>query len=160
MTSNNDYGGVFMSTTYCTRQDLEALWPASALVASVDDDGDGTLSALEESYLLRTIERACTFLDARLAQRYRLADLPGNRWCRDAAAVLAVYWLATRRGGPAPAHLQEQYDACLRQLAQILAGQARLPDVPDRPGNLPAVQRFIVRWDATGPTVRPDLWCV
>ena len=149
-----------MATMYCTLQDLQALWPASELVASVDDDGDGTLSPLEESYLQRAIERASTFLDVRLGQRYRLADLPGNRWCRDAAAVLAVYWLATRRGGPAPPALQEQYDACMRQLAQIVAGQARLPEVPDRPGNLPAVQRFSVLWDARGPIVRPDQWCV
>lgn len=149
-----------MTTTYCTREDLEAFWPASALIASVDDDGDGVLSPLEESYLQRAIERASTFLDARLALRYRLADLPGNRWCRDACAVLAVYWLVSRRGNPPPPHLQEQYDACLRQLAQIVAGQARLPDVPDRSGSLPAAQRFVVRWDGSGPSVRPDGWCV
>jgi phage gp36-like protein len=149
-----------MTTTYCTRQDLEALWPQSALLASVDDDGDGVLSPLEESYVERAIQRASAFLDARLGQRYRLADLAGNRWCRDACAVLAVHGLATRRGGPAPASLQELYDAYLRQLAQIVAGQARVPDVPDPPGNLPAAQRFVVRWDASGPIVRPDGWCV
>lgn len=146
-------------TAYCTRADIEALWPPGDLIASVDDDGDGVLSPLEESHIERAIERAGWFLEARLCLRYRPADLAANPWCREACAVLAAWWLACRRGGPPPA-LQSLYDACRMQLDQIVAGRARLPGVPDAPGNLPAAQRFTLHWEQRSAVVRRDLWCV
>src|SRR5215468_7294646 len=100
-----------MTQTYCTKADIEAIWPPADLLASVDDDASGTLSATEEGYIDRAIERAANHINARLDTRYRLADLAGNTWCRDANAALAAYWLSTRRGAAAPAHLQQQYDA-------------------------------------------------
>ena len=100
-----------MTQTYCTKTDIEAIWPAASLLASVDDDTNGSLSATEEGYITRAIERAANILNARLEVRYRVADLAGNSWCRDANAAIAAYLLSTRRGAAAPDHLQEQYDA-------------------------------------------------
>jgi hypothetical protein len=96
---------------YCTKADIEAIWPPANLLASVDDDTSGTLSATEDGYITRAIERAANQMNGRLEMRYRLADLAGNTWCRDANAAIAAYLLSTRRGAAAPAHLQEQYDA-------------------------------------------------
>src|SRR5437868_2460553 len=108
-----------MSTqTYCTKTDIEAIWPAAELLASVDDDGSTTLSATELGYIDRAIERAANFINARLEMRYRLADLAANTWCRDANAALAAYWLSTRQGDPAPAQLQQQYEAYVTALAE------------------------------------------
>ena len=88
-----------MSTqTYCTQNDIEAIWPPADLLASVDDDASGTLSATEEAYITRAIERAANFMNARLELRYRLSDLAANSWCRDANAAIAAYWLSMRRG--------------------------------------------------------------
>src|SRR5438093_13174295 len=116
-----------MTQTYCTRSDIEAIWPPASLVASVDDDGNGTLSATEESYITRAIERAANFINSRLEMRYRLTDLATSTWCRDANAAIAAYWLATRRGAAAPAQLQQQYDAYVAALAEIAAGRLKVP---------------------------------
>jgi phage gp36-like protein len=132
-----------MSTqTYCTKTDIEAIWPPTELLASVDDDGGGTLSATELAYIDRAIERAANFINARLEMRYRLADLAANTWCRDANAALAAYWLSTRQGGPAPAQLQQQYEAYLTALAEIAAGRLKLPQQIDSFDTSPGVTNF------------------
>src|SRR6478672_2212277 len=112
---------------YCTKSDIEAIWPPADVLASVDDDVNGTLSATESGYIDRAIERAANFINARLEMRYRLSDLAANTWCRDANAAIAAYWLSTRRGAAAPAQLQQQYDAYLALLTDIAAGKIKLP---------------------------------
>src|SRR5947209_4482714 len=47
-----------MTQIYCTKSDIDAIWPPADVLASVDDDGNGTLSATEASYIDRAIERA------------------------------------------------------------------------------------------------------
>jgi phage gp36-like protein len=137
-----------MSTqTYCTRSDIEAIWPPASLLASVDDDANGSLSPTEEGYITRAIERAANLLNASLELRYRLADLAANAWCRDANAAIAAYWLSTRRGGPAPAHLQQQYDAYVASLVEIAAGRLKLPQQSESFDNRGTVTNFETRLD-------------
>ena len=130
--------------TYCTKTDLEAIWPPDDLLASVDDDASGTLSPTEEGYITRAIERAANIINSRLALRYTLAGLAANAWCRDANAAIAAYLLSTRQGAAAPAHFQQQYDELLDDLDRIAAGRLRVPEAPEshRPG--PSVTNFAV----------------
>lgn len=132
-----------MSTTYCTKADIEAIWPPASLLASVDDDVSGTLSATEEGYITRAIERAAGHMNTRLAVRYDLADLAASDWCRDANAAIAAFFLANRRGVAVPAHLQQQYDAYEASLNEIAAGRQRVPDVADSHDHAPSVTNFI-----------------
>jgi phage gp36-like protein len=132
---------------YCARADIEAIWPPASVLASVDDDATGTLSATEESYIARAIERGANVINARLEVRYRLSDLAANTWCRDANAAIAAYWLATRRGAAAPAHLQQQYDAYVEALAQIAVGKQKVPQQGESFSALPEVVNFAVRMD-------------
>ena len=118
-----------MTTIYCTAADLEAIWDPAALLASVDDDADNTLDALEQTYLDRAIERAAGRMNAYLETRFTVSSLAGNAWCRDANSAIAVYLLAIRRGEPAPAVLQEQYDAYFHDLHEIAAGRLNIPGV-------------------------------
>jgi phage gp36-like protein len=133
-----------MTTTYCTKTDLEALWPPDDLLDSVDDDLSGTLSATEEAYITRAIERAANLMNARLAVRYKIADLAANPWCRDANAAIAAFLLATRRGAAAPAHLTEQYETYVSLLDRIAVGFLRVPDAAEsfEPG--PSVTNFAI----------------
>lgn len=132
-----------MSTqTYCTKTDIEAIWPPAELLASVDDDGGGTLSATELGYIDRAIERAANFINARLEMRYRLSDLAANTWCRDANAALAAFWLSTRKGDPAPAQLQQQYEAYVAALVEIAAGRLKLPQQIDSFDTSPGLSNF------------------
>src|SRR5262245_4934525 len=136
-----------MTQTYCTKTDIEAIWPPASLLASVDDDTSGTLSPTEEAYITRAIERAANLINSRLAMRYQLVDLAANTWCRDANAAIAAYWLSTRRGLAAPAHLQQQYDAYAAQLAQIAAGFMKVPQQPESFAAVPGVVNFEVHMD-------------
>jgi phage gp36-like protein len=130
--------------TYCTQADIEAIWPPDDLLASVDDDASGTLSATELGYIARAIERAANHMNARLALRYTLADLAANEWCRDANAAIAAYWLATRQGAAAPAQLTQQYEAYTSALDEIAAGRLCVPGAADRADNLPGVTNFTI----------------
>ncbi len=137
-----------MSTQiYCTQSDIEAIWPPADVLASVDDDASGTLSATETGYIDRAIERAANFINARLEMRYRLADLTANTWCRDANAAIAAYWLSTRRGAAAPAQLQQQYDAYMAQLVAIVAGSIKLPQQAESFDVMPGVSNYEIRLD-------------
>lgn len=137
-----------MSTqTYCTKADIEAIWPPADLLASVDDDASGTLSATEEAYITRAIERAANQMNVRLEMRYRVADLAGNTWCRDANAAIAAFLLSTRQGAAAPAHLAEQYDAYLAALTGIAVGRQKVPEAGESFSALPSVSNFAMRLD-------------
>lgn len=131
--------------TYCTKADIEEIWPAAELLASVDDDASGTLSAAEEAHITRAIERAANVINARLEVHYRLAELAGNAWCRDANAAIAAYLLTTRQGDPAPAHLTQQYDAYISALTDIAAGRMTVPQITETFDVTPGVTNFEVR---------------
>src|SRR6187401_805064 len=82
---------------YCTKTDIEAIWPAATLLASVDDDTNGSLSATELGYIDRAIERAANFINARLEMRYALADLRAIRGAAMRTPPLRL--IGFRRGG-------------------------------------------------------------
>jgi len=135
--------------TYCTKADIEAIWPPANLLASVDDDTSGTLSATEDGYITRAIERAANAINSRLEMRYQIADIAGNAWCRDANTAIAAYWLSTRRGAAAPAHLQQQYDAYIAALDEIAAGKLKIPQAIESFDVTPGVTNFEIRLDET-----------
>ena len=131
-----------MTQTYCTKSDISALWDPADLLASVDDDASGTYSPTEDGYITRAIERAAGRMNAYLEQRYKLADLAANAWCRDANAAIAAYLLSIRRGDPAPAPLQLQYDAYMSDLYEISRGLLGVPEAPPSLEMIPTVSNF------------------
>jgi phage gp36-like protein len=143
-----------MPQTYCTRTDIEALWTAAAVLASVDDDSSGTLSATEEGYITRAIERAAERMNAYLEERYVLSELAANAWCRDANAAIAAYLLSIRRGDPAPAPFQEQYDSLLFELFKIADGRLKVPQAKESVDTVPTVSNFAVDMSGTKDRVR------
>ena len=137
--------------TYCLKAGIEAIWPPAELLASVDDDTSGTLSATEEGYITRAIERAANLMNARLELRYTLTELAASAWCRDANAAIAAYWLATRRGDPAPGQLTQQYAAYLADLESIAAGQLKVPGATESFDQTPGVTNFAVNMNRELP---------
>jgi hypothetical protein len=140
--------------TYCTKPDIESLWDPADLLASVDDDTSGTLNATELGYITRAIERAAGRMNAYLELRYRLADLTGNAWCRDANAAIAAYLLSIRRGDPAPVPLQSQYDGYMSELYDISRGRLNVPEAPQSLEMIPTVSNFRVDPRHSRATVR------
>jgi uncharacterized protein DUF1320 len=131
-----------MTQTYCAKPDIESLWTPALLLASVDDDSSGTLSPTEEGYITAAIERAANRMNAYLEQRYKLADLAGNAWCRDANAAIAAYLLSIRRGTSAPAPFQLQYDALMSDLYDISRGRLNVPQATQTLEMIPTVSNF------------------
>jgi phage gp36-like protein len=129
---------------YCTQEDLTAAWTEGDLLAAVDDDSSGTLSATELAVIERAIERAANRMHAVLQVRYATLELLDNAWCRDCNVMLALYLLATRRGEPAPEQIQDQYDAFLTDLEDIRAGRKVVPDVVTRFEHGPTTTNFTV----------------
>lgn len=144
-----------MSTPYCTTADLEAAWTPALLLASVDDDGNGTLSVAETAHIARAIDRAAGRMNAYLELRYTLTSLSGNAWCRDANAAIAIYLLAIRRGALAPAVLQEQYDAYLAELLEIAAARRNVPEVSSPLDAAPSVTNFNIDFLQARAVPRP-----
>jgi phage gp36-like protein len=142
-----------MPQTYCLKADIEALWTAAAVLASVDDDSSGTLSATEEGYITRAIERAAERMNAYLEERYVLSELASNTWCRDANAAIAAYLLSIRRGTAAPAPFQSQYDSLMSDLFEIACGRLKVPQARESIDNLPSVTNFAVNLSGVGERI-------
>ena len=140
--------------TYCTHADVEAAWTAAAVLAAVDDDGDSAISESEAAIITRAIERAANRLNAAIGMRYPLAALVANEWCRDCNALLAAYLLATRRGAAAPDQLQEQYEAFIADLEDIVALRKCVPQVPVLTELAPTVTNFRVDPQQSAATIR------
>lgn len=143
-----------MPQTYCLKPDLEAVWTAAAVLASVDDDSSGTLSATEEGYITRAIERAAERMNAYLEERYILSELASNAWCRDANAAIAVYLLSIRRGDAAPAPFQLQYDGLMSDLYEIARGRLKVPEAKESVDSVPTVSNFAADLSGTGERIQ------
>ena len=142
-----------MPQTYCLKADIEALWTAAAVLASVDDDSSGTLSAAEEGYITRAIERAAERMNAYLEERYVLSGLASNTWCRDANATIAAYLLSIRRGNAAPAPFQSQYDGLMSDLFEIACGRLKVPQAKESVETIPSVSNFAIDLSGQSPLV-------
>jgi len=140
--------------TYCLRADVEAAWTPADLLAAVDDDTSGTISAAEEAIVTRAIQRAANRMNAALEMRYSLELLADNTWCRDCNAAIAAYLLATRRGDPASDAIQEQYEAYADDLEQIIAGRLRVPQALEALQHSPTVTNFAIDPRQPAATVR------
>jgi hypothetical protein len=143
-----------MPQTYCLKADIEALWTVAAVQASVDDDSSGTLSATEEGYITRAIERAAERMNAYLEERYILSELAANTWCRDANAAIAAYLLSIRRGESAPAPFQLQYDSLMSDLLEIAAARLKVPQANESVESIPTVSNFAVDLSGTGDRIQ------
>lgn len=131
-----------MTTTYCTRPDIEAIWSPSELLLSVDDDSSGSISVAEEAIITRAIERAAGRMNAYLEQRYAVASLSTNAWCRDCNAAIAAYLLAIRKSDEPSLPLAQEHDSYLRDLLEISAGRLRVPGALAAGETIPAVSNF------------------
>lgn len=112
---------------YCTRTDVESLWNPSQVLSAVDDDANGSLSSAEEQWIDDAIERAAAQLDAVLEVRYDLIDLQANRWCRDANAIFAAYFLAARKSETMPVGLAALFGWYRESLREISASRQNVP---------------------------------
>ena len=118
--------------TYCTKADIEAIWPPASLLASVDDDTSGTLSATEDGYITRAIERAANLINSPAGDALSSLRSGGQhlvpRRQRGDRRVLA---LPNRRGTAARRTCSSSTTPTLGALADIATGQLKVPEAAE-----------------------------
>lgn len=127
-----------MALQLCTRADIEDWWSADGVAERLDDDRSASESGSESLIVTSWIERASAIVAMKLGQRYNLADYAGASPPTDTpvlvmhfTAVIASYWIGTRRNLPVSEVLKEEYEKTMKTLDEILNGQASLPGVSD-----------------------------
>jgi len=132
-----------LSYTYTDQGDIESLLSVLGLVNRLDDVNTGVatfvaLTAEEQAYLPKFINRATERCNFYLAMRYNPADLAQSCWVNDHATVIACYLLAVRRGNPVPASLLDMYKETLEELKLVHLGNYEVPLIALREAGIPA----------------------
>lgn len=146
-----------MAQTYCTQSDIEAIISASGLLACIDDTEAGQASTGATLHVTNAIERAAVKINAAAGRQYSpLSDLASNDWCKWANAVLAAYYLQTRRGNPAWQSLSDQVKEVEELLEEVAWGRRGIPEQPPSFDFRPTVSNFQVEPGRSIAPVRVD----
>ncbi len=126
--------------SYCDEDDVKSILSEHGVNAFTDDDLDGVSDG---TLVQDAIDRVAAIdIDFVLNQRYRLADLANNEWCRWANAILAACAITERRNMPGSESLSRLRTTILEQLKGIGQGARKLPGEPERFDHLPAVTNY------------------
>lgn len=131
-----------MATTYCTRLDVESILSAPAVLALIDDDGDGNESPGESQFVTDAIERAAVKLNGQIGRQYKLEDVTDNDWMKWANAVLAAALLSKRRNNPLPESIHADVQEINELANEIAWGRRSLPEQAPSVEHIPAVTNF------------------
>lgn len=146
-----------MTTTYCSRADVEAVLSAAGVVARIDDNETGTASVAEDAYVTAAIETAAAEMNADLERQYILSQLSAsNGWLKRTNALLAAEALMGRRGNPVQGLLVDQVQRIREALKLIGMGRMSVPEQLPSANHLPAVSTFVVE-PAKAMPVRVDV---
>lgn len=127
-----------LAYTYVTRDDLDSLLSVLGTTDRVDDDNTGAVSAAEQGFIDKAIQWATDKINFYLAMRYNPSDLSQSWMVNDWCAIVACYFLATRRGNPSPASIIDLYQGAIRDLELVHSGAYEVPLTPLREVGIPA----------------------
>lgn len=118
---------------------------------------EGTLLRLDDvnGDITDVLSEADQMIEEHCVGWYTEANLATSEWIAVSATVISVMLLCERRGNPAPASVQRQYERLvgtiekplLGRLEQIRNGRFRIPGIPVREACVPVVsnQRPVLR---------------
>lgn len=116
---------------YCAADDMRDILSRAGVNLAKDD--------FPPSNFGRAIEKAGNQIDKYLYRRYDPSQLALSDLVRDWAAVIACYFLRTRRGEPPPQGLQLLYEEAIADLKEIRAGQNDVPGISPRCTSAPGM---------------------
>lgn len=129
-------------TIYCTAANIESIIGQPALVACVDDDQDGNLSATEALHITAAINRAAVEMNSSLNNQYVLSDLSGNEWCKWCNAYIACWHLFSRRSNPVPSSIVEAVTDYRDKLSEARWGRFQVPEQAPSFEHIPTVSNM------------------
>lgn len=119
---------------YCAISDVEDILSAAGVNLSCDDDPPNAYG--------NAIAKAGNQIDKHCFRRYSPANLAQSALVLDWAAVLAAYYLRTRRGNPAPPGMQIMFDNAIADLVEIKKGLNEIPGIPARKSYAPGLSKL------------------
>jgi hypothetical protein len=132
-----------MTQTYCSRADIVSLMGEAALLASIDDNMDGVISAEEEAIVTSLIEMTASEINRQVRHQYVLTEVASNVWLKWAQATMCVYRLRKRRNNPAEGSVEDDYQEINRLLNEVRWGREQLPEQLPSFDHLPSVSNFV-----------------
>jgi len=124
-----------MSTAYCTEAEIAKKLSVLGIKHAADDNFD---QESESGVVAEGIEWASTEIDF-YCTAYAAADMATSDWVNQAAIIHAIYWLRTRRGEDPPKGVERLYEACVKKLELIHAGEYQIPGLAFSGNHFPAV---------------------
>jgi hypothetical protein len=146
-----------MSTTYCTREDIESLMGKPWVKSCLDDNESGQNSTQEDGYLTTLIEQAAQEINGKIRHQYRLSDVAANPWLKTANAWLACERLGKRRGNGVPEVVAVECEEIRKQLESIRWGREQIPEQSPSFDHRPTVTNFRPELGKISTPVRVDL---
>lgn len=144
-----------MTTTYCTRLNVQSLIGEAALLAVIDDNQDGVENPNESEYITHAIERGAVEMNESLSKQYApLSGLSSNDWCKWCNAYLAAYFLFERRGNPVPTGILDAVQTYKDKLSEIRWGRFSVPEATPSFNSRPAVSNYTVELGKQANPVR------
>lgn len=128
------------ANVYCSIDDVADILSRIGITLAVDDDPPSEYGAV--------IARAGNQIDKYCFKRYLPDELVKSDLVKDWAAILAAYYLRTRRGNPCPQGLKPLYDETIDDLTEIKTGVNEIPGIVPRKSYVPVL--CILK-----PTLRP-----
>lgn len=122
------------ANTYCAIADVQDILSAEGVQLSVDDAPPNVYGD--------AIARACNRVDFFLFRRYEPSELAKSDLVKDWSAVLAAYYLRTRRGNPIPPGLAALLGDALEDMKQVQKGQNEIPGIVMRRSYVPAMSKM------------------
>lgn len=119
------------ANTYCTIDDVRDLLSASGVSLASDDNPPSDYG--------NALEKAGAKIDWYCYKRYEPAQLANSPLVRDWAAVLAAWFLRTRRGNAPPQGLAILYQQAIQDLEEVKKGQAEIPTLAVRRSYVPVL---------------------
>lgn len=119
------------ANVYCTVNDMQDVLSASGVTLRSDDAPPSLYGA--------SIARAGNQIDFHLNRTYDPADLATSDLVKDWAAVIACFYLCTRRGNPPAVGIDILYQGVMADLKEVQAGRNDIPGIARRKGYAPAL---------------------
>ncbi len=130
-----------VTNPYTTQERVERLFSTQGVTAFADHDADGNADA---GVMDDCINRATAEIRAKLVRFYQDSDLAGHELINEWATVLATYFLCQRRGNPSPDSYAADVAWIREQIAELVALQWVLSDIPFRGGSPCTVSNLTV----------------
>ncbi|MFI5113495.1 MAG: phage protein Gp36 family protein [Terriglobales bacterium] len=123
------------ANTYCAIADIQDILSSVGVTLRTDD-------APPSSYG-NAIAKAANQIDKFLYRTYNPTDLAQSDLVKDWAAIIACYYLCTRRGNPVPPGIVVLYEGAVADLQEIKLGQNDIPGIPRRKAYAPGLSVMV-----------------